>query len=235
MVFVLVLDHHHLKHAGQAQKCRRRQHREPNPATARHLEPCNGRGVDPVERCRHPARQTPDHEYPDGQKGKELDHRLKRNGHDHTMMALVRIQIAGAKENSEERQPPRHPEGGGLHVRQCRGCGVRFCKRSKRQRHRLQLQCNIGCRANDRQNGHDHREQVRLAIARRNEIGDRGDPLASANPHHFAQGPPPANHDQRRTQIDGDKFQPRARGKADRAIECPGGAIDRQRQGVDQR
>jgi hypothetical protein len=55
------------------------------------------------------------------------------------------------------------------------------------------------------------------------------------DPDQLAQKPPPADEDQRRAEVDGQELQPRAGGVAHRAVEGPGGAVDRQRKCVDQR
>jgi len=165
VVLVFVLYHHHLKHARQAQQGHCREHGKTDPAGAGHLEARNPGGLDPLECARDAPRQPPDNEHPHREQRAELDHGFHRDGHDHAVMALVGVEIAGAEQDGEKRQPDRHPKRGGLHVGQGGGRRIGFGEGGKGQRDRLQLQRDIWRGGNHREHRHQHRQQVRLAVA----------------------------------------------------------------------
>ena len=230
MAFVGILDHQHLKHARQGHHRHPGQKGQPQPAP-RLDRPFRALGrADARHHVRRAIGQPPDHPDPHGQQRHQLDHRLDCDGGDDAVVLLVGIQIARAEQDGEQRQPDRYPQ------RQLARCQRLVGGESaKGQRDGLQLQRDIGRGGDHGQNGDDHPHGVRLAIARRDQVGDRGHALRLADAHQLAQEPPPADKNQRRTQIDRGEFQPRARRVANRAVERPGGAIDRQRQRVDQR
>ena len=112
MAFVFVFNDHHLKHARQAQKGRRRQENQRSPAAAIDLPMPQFRGINPRQRLANAAANSPDDKGPDGHQGKKLDHRLNRDGHDNPVVAFVGIQIAGAKQNGKKGQSRGHPKRG---------------------------------------------------------------------------------------------------------------------------
>ena len=63
-------------------------------------------------------------------------------------------------------------------------------QRVDRQRHGLQLQGDVGQRAGHGDDGDDGRHSLALAVARRQEVGDRGDVLALGQPHDAQQEAP---------------------------------------------
>ena len=82
--------------------------------------------------------------------------------------------------------------------------------------------------------GDQHRQPARLAEARGEQIGDRGDALVVADAHEAPQDEPPADEDDGGAEIDGEIFEPVARGRTDRAVEGPAGAVDRDGERVDE-
>jgi len=68
------------------------------------------------------------------------------------------------------------------------------------------LQCNIGHDADHRDNRHQPGQQVTLAIARSDEIGNRGNAMRLADPDHFQDDAGKQQH-QGRPEIDGKKGQ----------------------------
>ena len=235
MPFIGVFHHQHLKHARKRQEGGRRQECQADPARPVELPGGDGRGLDRACNTADAACHAPGDKNAHRQERHQLDHGFDGDGGDHARMAFVHVQVAGAKQNGEHRQPHRHPQRGGRQVRGLKTRRPLGGKDRKGQRHRLQLQRDIGCGADHREQCHDHAQQVRFAIARRQKVGDRGDALQPAHMHQLAQHPPPADQHQGRPQINGQVFKPRARRIADRAVKGPGGAIDRQRQGIDHR
>ena len=55
--------------------------------------------------------------------------------------------------------------------------------RFDRRRHRFELQRDVGDHADDGDQRHGRRDRLALAVARRDEVGDRGDVLALGEPH----------------------------------------------------
>lgn len=135
---------------------------------------------------------------------------------------------AGPEQDGEQRHARGDPERGG-------GAVGLAGDHLVTARHRLQLQRDIGRGGDHRDHRHQHGEAGTLAVARRDQVGDRGDAVGAADPDQLAKQPPPADEDQGRAEIDGDELQPVARRRADRAVECPRGAVDRDRQRVDHR
>ena len=107
--------------------------------------------------------------------------------------------------------------------------------RAQRRRHRFELERDIGDGADDGDQGHGGGDDLGLAIARRDEVGDRGDVLRLGKSHD--------PHDQRRAEPDHDDgayidrqevIEAGARGEPDRTEEGPAGAVDRERERVDE-
>jgi hypothetical protein len=86
----------------------------------------------------------------------------------------------------------------------------------------------------DRDQRHGCRHRLALAIARADEVGDRGDVVRFRKLDHAAEHAGAETDHQDRADIDRDEVSRGAGGKADRAEEGPGRAVDRQRQRIDQ-
>ena len=95
--------------------------------------------------------------------------------------------------------------------------------------HRLELQRDIGHRSDDRDQRDGSGDRLALAVARADEVGDRGDVLAFGELDHAAQQRRAQPDHQDRADIDREEIDAGAGGKADRAEEGPGRAVDRQR------
>ena len=87
--------------------------------------------------------------------------------------------------------------------------------------YRLQLQRDIGRRRQQRHQRHHHRDARTLAVAGRDQIGNRCNAMNFADAHNFAQQPPPADEYQGRTQVNGDELETIAGSRADRAVKSP--------------
>ena len=148
------------------------------------------------------------------------------------------VGVAGAEQHREHRhrQLPRTARCRRTPAAARPGAGMRLRQDGlQRRRDRLELQRDVGDRADDGDQRHRRRHRLALAVARGDEVGDRGDVLRLGEPHDA--------HDQRRAEpdhqdrpdIDSEEIVAGARGRADRAEERPRGAIDRERQRIDQR
>ena len=172
------------------------------------------------------------HEDADGDESNQLHRRLERDGCDDTVMLLSGIDVSRAEKNREERHDGGNAKGEADIVQSDEVAAVR--PRSGRDGlngagDRLQLERNIGRYADDGDQRHEHCEPARLAEPGRQEVGDGGDPLRVADPYQLAQYEPPADKDQCRPEIDGEKFQPIARCRPHCAVEGPARAVDRDR------
>jgi hypothetical protein len=177
MAFIGVLDHQHLEHARQRDDGGGRQEDQPRPA---------GRAADPVrdgeasmrDTISGPVRQHPDDKDAHRQQRHQLDHRLDRDGGDDAVCCSLasRLRVPNRMVNSASPaatqiavapRSPMQPFGGVLH------------EDAEGQRDRLQLQRDIG-RAADAEQRDDDAQQVRLAVAAGDQVGDRGDALHGA-------------------------------------------------------
>ena len=146
-----------------------------------------------------------------------------------------RVGLAGSEQHREGRHRQRHDQ---RDIADDRDAGKRLVlaqDRFKRRRHRLELQRDVGNRSDDRDQGDGRGNGLALAVARGDEVGDRGDVLRFRELDHAAQQRRAKPDHQDRADIDREKIDAGAGGESDRAEERPGGAIDRQRQRIDQR
>jgi len=104
----------------------------------------------------------------------------------------------------------------------------------ERERHRLELQCDVGNRADNSDQRNRGGNRLAFAVARGDKVGDGGCVLRLGQPYDAHQQRREQADHQRRADIDGEEFIAGARGRADRAEEGPRRAIDRQRQRIDQ-
>ena len=227
--FLDVLDHGDLELPRQADDRRRREEGQRHPAWPEDVLGADdhlGRhvGEDVVEA----VGDDEGGEDADREQRAQLDDRLQRDRRDDAVVTLVRVQVPGAEQNGEKCHAGGDPERGRHPVRLAGDDLVAAGDA-------LQLQGDVGRRGDHRDDGDQHGEAGALAIAGRDQVGDRGDAVRPADADQLAQQPPPADEDQGRAEIDGDEFEPAARRGADGAIKGPRGAIDRNREGVDQR
>ena len=117
VALVHVLDHRHLELARQEHDRDHRQERERSPARVvagraperqqrielRHLR---GAVEDVAEAVVHPEGD----EQPDGEEGEQLDQRLERDRRDHALVALGRVEVAGAEQDGEGGEQHRDVE-----------------------------------------------------------------------------------------------------------------------------
>ena len=175
-------------------------------------------------------------EYADGEKGDELDDRLGRDRQHQSVLVLGGVDVAGAEQHRERRHGECH-EQRDVAEHRLRVAGIGRDLRqdgAERRRHRFELQRDVGNRADDgdQRDGRSHR--LALAVARRDEVCDRGDVLRLGEPHDAHDERPKQPDHQHRPDVDRQEIIAGARGEPDRAEERPGGAIDRERERIDQ-
>ena len=99
----------------------------------------------------------------------------------------------------------------------------------------FELQCNVRDRSNRRDNGDEHGQAACFAVAGSDKIGDRSEILALADRDDAMNHAPAKQDDHHRAQVDGQIAPTVFGGAAHGTVECPGRAVDRQRQAIDRR
>ncbi len=99
----------------------------------------------------------------------------------------------------------------------------------------FQLQGDIGNRTDRGYDGDQHGEAARLAVTRRDEVGDRGEVLALAHRDDAVDHPPAEKDDDHRAEVDRHIAPAALGGRAHRAVERPGRTVHGEGQAVDRR
>jgi hypothetical protein len=219
-----VLDHDDLELAWQENdgKAGKQDQRSPRPGTARiRLQQARqfGRCGRPLEELGKAAEHAVGDEQADCQEGQQLDHRLEGNRRHHAFVALGRIKMACAEKNRKHRQQCCDDEGG-VEQRGVEAIARMIEQHLETGRHRLQLQGYIGNYADHRDHRHQAGQQLALAVARGDEVGNRGDPLRFADPDHLDDDPDEQQH-QRRPDVDGQERETAGSRAPDAAVEGP--------------
>ncbi len=148
------------------------------------------------------------------------------------------VDMAGAEQDGKDAHGEGHQNGqaiGALHDRHD-GFGKQRIGDHGLQglRHGLQLDRDVGHHANGGDRRNKGAQGLALAIAGREEVGDGGDVLAFGDFGDALQKRPAKGENQDRPDIDRQEIKTRARGDADTAEIGPGGAVDAERQGIDE-
>ncbi len=136
---------------------------------------------------------------------------------------LRRVGMARAEQNREDGHGQRNDQREVADQRQFSAARRRARRhhRFERGRHRLQLQGDVGHRADDRDQRHGRGDRLALAVTRGDEIGDGGDVVGLGELHDAAQQRRAQPHHDDRAEINGKEFKPGAAGEPDRAEEGP--------------
>ena len=188
------------------------------------------------EQCRRSIEQPESDEHADGEERHQLDDRLRCDRQHQAVLVLGGIDVACAEQHRESRHRQRDEQG---HVAEHHLLGASFRRDvdedgSKRRRHRFELQCDVGNRPDDRDQRDGGRHRLILAVARRDEIRDRGDVVGLGQPHDPHDQRPAEPDHQHRPDIDREEVIAGARSQPHRSKERPGRAIDRERERIDQ-
>ena len=144
------------------------------------------------------------------------------------------VALAGAEQHRECRHRQCHDQRDVADDRDRGEQLVLAQDRLQRGRHRLELQRDVRHGTYDRDDSHRGGDRLALAVARRDEVGDRGDVLRLGELDHAPEQRRAKPDHQDRADIDREEVDAGAGGETDRAEEGPGGAVDRQRQRIDQ-
>ncbi len=180
------------------------------------------------------AEDEPEREAPHRHEGEQLDHGFEGDGHHHAAVVLGGVQMAGAKQDAEQSQQQGHPKGqpGGI----AGGAGGHRVGHQQIQPgdDGFELQHQVRKYAHDGDQRDHHGQTLGLAVTGGDEVGDGGDVLALGHQDEASQQAPAEQKHQHGAQIDGHGRPGRLAGLAHGAEEGPGGAVDRQRQAVEQ-
>ncbi|MCZ7562889.1 MAG: hypothetical protein M5U08_02970 [Burkholderiales bacterium] len=246
VAFVHVLDHRHLELARQEHDREHRQDRQPHPASV-----AAGDALDRREHRRQPrlgggAREDVAESVVDDEGDEDADRheceqfhqRLEGDRRDHALVMLGGVEMARSEQNGEERERRGHPERGVGQDRHRadgrRHHDVRVLQQDHEAvRHRLQLQRDVGHDADHRDDGDQPADQRALAVARGDEVGERGDAVLLGDAQDLAHHHPPQRDHQRGAEVDRQEADAVGRRAPDAAVEGPGGGVDREREAVD--
>jgi len=182
----------------------------------------------------HAVEQAPADVDADGQEGQQLDHRLEGDRRHQAFVALAAVEVARAEHHREARQRQREVDRALLPPGPlARQRGRQSGQDIEGDRDALELQRDVGHDADHRDQRDQAGQQRALAVAARDEVGDRGDAVALGDAQHLAQHQPGQHHRQHRTEVDRQEPDARAGSPAHAAEIGPGAAVDRQRQRID--
>ncbi len=237
-----VLDHCHVELARQQHGRATRQEDERAEAdqSRRVIEQVGGEVA-----LRETGRQTVEavehdegHITADGQEGGKLDDGFERDRDHQPVLVLRRVRVPRPEGDRESREHHRHDEREiaiyrrVLRDRRAPGARQEYAERS---RNRLELKRDVGDRADQRDERHERRDPLALAVARRHEVGDRGDVLRLGDLNDAGDECLAKADDEDRADVDGQEVEAGPGRQPDRAEEGPGGAIDGERQRIDRR
>jgi hypothetical protein len=183
---------------------------------------------------------APDDEDADGEEGGKLDHGFDGDRRHHSLMAFGGIQMARAEEDGEGGQNHGHIQRAVLEQRHGAGAGRHddfrvAAKDRKAVGHGLELQGDVGDHAHHRDHRDQAAEQLALAVARGDEVGDRGDAVRLGDADHLVQDESGQGEQQRRPQVDRQEADAAGRGATDAAVKGPGRAVHTERQRIHHR
>ena len=183
------------------------------------------------------AVETPHDEGADRQKRDELDDRLDGDRKNEAVLMLLRIDAPRAEGDGEgrERQRDRERDRGRRRARRQPAVVERRHDRQQRRRDRLELKRDVRRGPDERDERRDRRGRLRLAVARRHEIGDRGQVLRARKFGDPSDKRRAEADDEDRANIDRQKIESMLRREADRAVIGPRRAIDREAERIDDR
>ncbi|MFK4583896.1 hypothetical protein ABIF83_007373 [Bradyrhizobium ottawaense] len=122
-----------------------------------------------------------------GEEGDQLDDGFGRDRQHQAVLMLGRVGLTRPEQHREGRHRQRHHQRDVADDRDV-GEGLVFAQdRFERGGDRLELERDVGHRADDRDQCHGRRHRLALAVARPDEVGDRGDVVGFRQLDHAAQ------------------------------------------------
>ena len=159
-----------------------RQHRHRAKTRQRRHARQHRRGIGLVERAgeqrQRAVKHHEGHENADGEERHQLDDRFGGDRQHQAVLMLGGVGVAGAEQHRECRHEQRDEQRAVADDR-LRGAGIGLRQDgADRRRHRFELQRDIGNHADNGDQRHGRRHRLALAVARGDQVGDRGDVLA---------------------------------------------------------
>jgi len=247
VVLVHVLDDRDLELPRQEHDGEHREERHERPGAVAATAALDGEeSLEPRRRAREgedlaePVVEAERDERAHRQEGEELHDRLEGDRRDEALVPLGRVEVARAEEDGERGERQRDVERAVLDDRQGHGLGrhhdVRVLQEDgEAARDRLQLERDVRDDADDRDDRHEPAQRLALAVAGGDEVGDRGDAVRLADADDLPPDVPPQPHHERRPQVHRQEADAARGGAPHAAVEGPGRAVDREREGVDVR
>ena len=240
LVLAVVLDHGDVKLPRQQHDREHREQRHRGKRGEHGLAGEHRGGIRPLqglcEQRERPVEHPKGDEHANADEGDELDDGFGRDRQHQPVLVLGGIDMTRAEQHGEDRHRDRHVERDvAQHRLHCAAGGSDMHQdRGQRGRHRFELKRDVWDRADDRDQRHGGGDGLGLAVAGGNEVGDRRDVLRLGEPHDAHDQRPAKPDHQDGTDIDRQEVEAGARGEAHRAEERPGGAVDREREGIDE-
>ncbi len=141
------------------------------------------------------------------EEGQQLDHGLEGDGRDKAFVMFAGVDVADAEEDREGGHGEGHverrvlQEGQAGHLARHDQLGI-LQQHVEAGRDRLQLQRDVGHDADHRDDAHQPAQKRGLAVARGDEVGDRGDAVGLADADDLAQHEPAEQEHESRPEVD---------------------------------
>ena len=157
--------------------------------------------------------QHEQHERPDGQQRDQLDDRFEGHRQHHAAMLLGGMHVAHAEQDGEHRhQAGDDQRGVGVdHAGAAVDPARRLGDGAEGRGHGLQLQRDVGQHAYRREQRGGDADGAALAVARGEEVGDRGDVVLLGQPHQLGDHRVAGGDHQHRPGVDQDEVEARRR------------------------
>ena len=175
------------------------------------------------------------HEHAGRDEGHQLDQRFRRDSQHQAVLVFGGVGLTRAEKHGEGGERNGDDEGNVADIGNAGNVLILIEDCFQRRRDGLQLKGDVGHRADDGDAGGGGGHGLALAVARGDEVRDRGDVLRLRQLDDAHQQRRAERDHQDRADIDREKFDAGAGRESHRAEECPGRAVDRQRQRIDDR
>ena len=178
-------------------------------------------GRDPPEEVAEAAEEPPRDVGADEQEGEELHHGLHGDGGHEPRLLLGEVEVPRAEEDAEQ------GEGDGDEERRVEDVQHRALARDHLEGRRdgLELERDVRNHPAHHEDGDERAERRRLAVAARDEVGDRGDALVLGHPHQLPQEHGPEQRDTGGPEVDRQELEAAIGGEPHAAVERPRRAI----------
>jgi hypothetical protein len=234
-----ILDHQHVELPRQEHDRRHRdhEHRRP-PRVGGGLRPVEDEqtrpvrvGGDPPEEIAEAPEETPRDVDADKQEGEELHHGLHGDGGHEPGLLLGEVEVPRAEEDTEQGERDGNEQRRVEDVQHRSLAGNHL----EGRRDGLELERDVRDHAAHDEDGDERAEGRRLAVAARDEVGDRRDALVLGHPHQLSQEDRPQERDTGGAEVDRQELEAAVGGEPHAAVERPRRAVHRGGEHIGQR